>query len=66
MTPPDLKNEELEVLIAVLTFAEAEAQLGNDAIARAIDALRVWRSALLREYIQLRINQQTVAAERAK
>lgn len=57
----ELTQEEAEILIAVLTFAENEAEMHNPAMAGALRVLRPWRSALLHAYLRERLNPPVTA-----
>ncbi len=48
----EMTLEEAEILIAVLTFAEGAALVGNPPIGEALKELRPWRSALLMAYLR--------------
>lgn len=51
----ELTQEEAELLIAILTYAEGHALMDSDAVSRALQALRPWRSALLQCYLRHRL-----------
>jgi hypothetical protein len=56
----ELTQNEAELLIAILTFAEGNAlALQNPAMSVAIADLRHWRSRLMEVYLRSRIEQET-------
>ena len=55
---------EAEILIAVLTGAEAAFAVANPPLVEALDFLRPWRSALVRAYIMERASSNFAAPPR--
>lgn len=53
----EMTRDEAEILIAVLTGAEAAFAIVNPPLVEALNALRPWRSAMFGAYLRERIGQ---------
>lgn len=51
----ELTQDEAEIVIAVLVYAEGSAALDNPGMAEALRVLQPWRSELLRRYMVMRL-----------